>query len=205
MRRRTAVIWLVVVALLAASVYGLVLIRHGFSARDNPSRFEAAVATSMRKLAIPAGAREQKNPFSPTPEVLREAMMHFADHCALCHANDGSGKTAIGQNLYPKAPDMRLAATQDLTDGELYYIIHNGIRLSGMPAWGERDKDEDSWKVGLFIRRLPMLTPEEIREMERFNPKSMAEMKEQKEIEEFLAGNDDSKQSSPESKQPHKH
>lgn len=204
MRRRTAVTWLVVVALLAAIVYGLVLIRHGFSARDNPSRFEAAVATSMRKLAIPAGAREQKNPFSSTPEVLREAKIHFADHCALCHANDGSGETAIGQNLYPKAPDMRLRPTQNLTDGEMYYIIHNGIRLTGMPAWGDAEKDEDSWKLVLFIRRLPMLKPEEIREMERFNPKSMAEMEEQKEIEEFLTGTDDSKQSQ-ESKQPHKH
>lgn len=204
MRRRTAVIWLVVVALVAASVYGLVLIRHGFSARDNPSRFEAAMAISMRKLAIPAGAREQKNPFRPTPEVLRDAKIMFADECALCHANDGSGKTVIGQNLYPKAPDMRLAATQDLADGELYYIIHNGIRLTGMPAWGEPDKDEDSWKLALFIRRLPVLTPEEIAEIKRFNPRSMAEMEEQKEIDEFLTGTDDSKPSQ-ESKQPHKH
>lgn len=204
MRGRTAVIWLLVVALAAASVYGLVLIRHGFSARDNPSRFEAAVATSMRKLAIPAGAREQKNPFSPTPEILREAKIMFGDECALCHANDGSGKTAIGQNLYPKAPDMRLAATQELTDGELYYIIHNGIRLTGMPAWGEPGRDEDSWKLVCLIRRLPTLTPEEIAEIKRFNPKSMAGMEEQREIDEFLSGNDDSKPSQ-ESKQPRKH
>jgi mono/diheme cytochrome c family protein len=71
-----------------------------------------------------------------TPEVLSAARSHFADHCASCHGNDGSRKTEIGWNLYPKAPDMRLPETQNLTDGEIYYIIHNGIRLTRMPAWG---------------------------------------------------------------------
>ena len=67
---------------------------------------------------------------------------------------------------------MRLAATQQLSDGELYYIIHNGVRWTGMPAWGEpgNDNDQDSWKLVLFMRHLPNLTAGEIRDMERFNP-----------------------------------
>ena len=119
MRRWTKVVLALVVLVAAASVYGLVLIGHGFSARATPSRFEAVLATRMRRRAIPAGARGQKNPITLTPELMKEAMDHFADHCALCHANDGSGATTIGQNLHPKAPDMRLAATQSLTDGEM--------------------------------------------------------------------------------------
>ena len=67
-----------------------------------------------------------------------------ADHCATCQANGGSGQTEIGQNLYPKAPDMRLPRTQNLRDGEIYYIINNGVRLTGMPAWGESHQAEDS-------------------------------------------------------------
>jgi mono/diheme cytochrome c family protein len=81
-----------------------------------------------------------------TKQVLAEARAHFADHCAICHSNNGSGNTQIGQNLYPKAPDMRLPQTQNLSDGEIYYTIHNGIRLTGMPAWGTEVKDDDSWK-----------------------------------------------------------
>ena len=117
---------------------------------------------------------------------------HFANHCALCHANDGSGRTEIGQNLYPKAPDMRLPGTQQLTDGELFSIIHNGIRLTGMPAWGNADEkaDEDSWKLVHFIRRLKDLTPEEIKEMEGMNPKSPAELEEERADRQFLAGED---------------
>src|SRR6185295_5364519 len=141
MRLKTVAVVLVVVVLIAA-VGGAALfistVRYGFSARDEPSRIEAMVARRVRSLGVPARAKQLPNPVAVTPEVLAEARAHFADHCALCHANDGSGDTEIGQSLYPKAPDMRLPATQSMTDGELYYIIQNGVRLTGMPAWGER-------------------------------------------------------------------
>jgi len=196
MRKRLVLFGFLAVIVLAV-VYGLVLIRHGFSARDNPSAFEATMATTMRRMAIPRGASGAKNPFSPTPEVMREARIHFADHCAQCHANDGSGNTPIGQNLYPKSPDMRLPATQDQSDGELYYTIHNGIRLSGMPAWGPADSDNDSWKLVLFIRHLPQLTPEEKQEMEKYNPVSRSELEEEREAEEFLSGQEPQQKSGP--------
>jgi mono/diheme cytochrome c family protein len=154
--------------------------------RDNPSALEAYLARAARNLSIPASERDAKNPIAPTAEGLSEARAHFADHCAICHGNDGSGKTKIGQNLYPKAPDMRLPETQNLTDGEVYYIIHNGIRLTGMPAWGAEEKDEDSWKLVLFVRHLPQLTAAEEREMEALNPKGPAEKQEEQEEEQFL-------------------
>ncbi len=124
---------------------------------------------------------------------MTEARAHFADHCAICHANNGSGKTEIGPNLYPKASDMRLPQTQDLTDGELYYTIHNGIRLTGMPAWGTDEKDEDSWKLVLFFRHLPRLTAVEEREMEALNPKAPEEKQEEQEEEQFLNGGEPDK------------
>lgn len=83
---------------------------------------------------------------------------------------------------------MRGERTQRLTDGELYYIIHNGIRWTGMPAWGDENNDQDSWKLVLFVRHLPHLKQDEIREMERFNPKSVAEQEEENQEEEFLNG-----------------
>jgi len=130
---------------------------------------------------------EMKNPIPNTAENLAEARAHWADHCAICHANNGGGNTTIGQNLYPKAPDMRQPRTQNVTDGELYYTIQNGIRLSGMPAWGQAgENDEDSWKLVHFIRHLPQLAPEEEREMERLNPKGPEERQEQQEEEQFL-------------------
>ena len=125
------------VLLLVLIIAGWIEIEHGFSARDLPTALEAIVARKVRMMAIPPEAKNEKNPYVPSPDTLTEARRHFADHCAICHGNDGSGNTTIGRNLYPKAPNMRLEGTQALTDGQLYYIIHNGIRLSGMPAWGE--------------------------------------------------------------------
>ncbi|WP_428298380.1 c-type cytochrome [Hyphomicrobium sp.] len=94
------------------------------------------------------------------------------------------------RNLYPKAPDMRKAETQSLSDGELFYIIHNGIRLTGMPAWGgaDPDADEDSWKLAHFIRHLPQLTADDLVAMKRLNPKGPHELEEEEEIDEFLRG-----------------
>ena len=186
MRKRTLLLSITAAVVAGAAAFGWVTIRRGFSARDNPSAMETYVAKTARRLSVPASERNTKNPFTATPELLSEARAHFADHCATCHGNDGSGKTQIGQNLYPKAPDMRLPATQKLTDGEIYYVIHNGIRLTGMPAWGTEVKDDDSWKLVLFIRHLPKLTPEDEREMERLNPKGPEEQQEEQEEEQFL-------------------
>ena len=172
---------------------GLIFLKtraNGFSARAEPSVIERWVARQARAMAAPAGARDRTNPIGDSPEVLAEARAHWADHCAVCHANNGSGDTEMGKHMYPPAPDMRQAETQNLTDGELFYIIQNGIRLSGMPSWGSgksRD-EEDSWKLVRLIRHLPKLTAEEEREMQDMNPKSREELKEEQEERDFLNG-----------------
>lgn len=181
----TGVIVWVVVPL--AMLYGFVMVRHGFSARDEPFALEAALAGRLRNSAIPRRYRSMKNPHAASSEMLARARAHWADHCASCHANDGSGNTAIGMNLYPRAPDMRTPHTQGLSDGELFYIIRNGIRLTGMPAWGGADDDgHETWELVAFIRHLPRLTNEEKREMEKLNPKSPHEEQEREAEEQFL-------------------
>jgi mono/diheme cytochrome c family protein len=181
-------LWVLLTLIAATAVFGTSLLRRGISARKEPSALETRVARAVRHMAIPKIDREEENPWATvaTPEVMKDAREHFADHCAQCHANDGSGKTEMGQYLYPRAPDMRLSATQNLSDGELYYIIRNGVMLTGMPAWGERNlvQDDDSWQLVLFIRHLPKLTPEEIKDMEHYNPVGEMEREDEKEHED---------------------
>jgi len=162
----------------------------GFSTRTAPTGLEEELARAARHWAVPSSARSQTNPVANTPEVLAEARAHWADHCANCHANDGSGDTEMGRNLYPRAPDMRAAATQQLSDGELFWVIQNGVRMTGMPAWGSGTKHdaEDSWKLVRFIRRLPSMTPEEVQEMSKMNPKTPADLEEERAEQEFLNG-----------------
>lgn len=198
MRRSKIGLALVVLVMAGAATAVTLLVQHGFSARDQPTAIEAFVARRLRHLAVPRSARQARNPILATLDVLAEARAHFADHCASCHGNDGSGQTEMGQHLYPKAPDMRQADTQSLSDGELFYIIHNGVRLTGMPAWGDNppEEDQDSWKLVHFIRHLPKLSPEELEAMKKLNPKSPQEMEEEQEEEKFLQG-DDSPASTP--------
>lgn len=160
----------------------------GFSARAEPSRMETLMAEYARGTAMPTSARSMKNPILRSPAVHHEALAHFADHCAVCHANNGSGDTMFGHGMYPKPPDLRKNHTQSMTDGEIFYIIENGIRMSGMPAFGGADSADASWKLVHFIRHLPKLSPEEEAEMQGLNPKSPDESREEQEERMFLNG-----------------
>jgi mono/diheme cytochrome c family protein len=187
---KTASLILLAVVVVAAG-YGLALMRRGFSARGTPSMVEKFAATTARKLAVPSKYSHLRSPLSASPENIRAGMEHFADHCGTCHANDGSGDTMFGKGLYPKPPDMRTAETRNKSDGELYYTIENGVRLSGMPAFGEEHSvggDADTWKLVLFIRHLPNLTATELQQMKQLNPKTEDERQEEKQEEDFLRG-----------------
>ncbi len=177
------------IVLVAGAFFAAWMVHHGFSTRTPPGVVESSLAESMRGLAIPSHYKSLKNPVTVSPDVLREGMEHWADHCATCHANNGSGDTMYGKTLYPRPPDMRQKGTQEMSDGELYYTIQNGIRLSGMPAFGAPgDNDQDSWKLVAFIRHLPSLSQSEESEMGKMNPKSPDELEEEKEEENFLQG-----------------
>ena len=184
----TAAVLVIVGAMLLAQT-----LRYGFSAHDKPTRIEASLARAMRHYSVPADLRNATNPVPLTPGVLTEARAHFADHCASCHGNDGKGKTEMGSRFYPKVPDMTATATQKQSDGELFATIENGIRLTGMPGWGDGTAGSayGSWTLVHFIRHLPKVTPEELTEMEKLNPKSPDEWKEMESEEAFLTGGDE--------------
>jgi mono/diheme cytochrome c family protein len=179
--------------------------RQGIATRTPPTAIEATVARAARKAIIPASARTRQNPEVATETTLRAGLEHWSDHCATCHGNDGSGLTEIGQGLYPRAPDMRQAATQTLTDGELFYIIENGVKLTGMPAWGNRTREGEaaSWHLVQFIRHLPKLSDAELVEMEDLNPRGVAEWRALEEERRFLSGQAPKPPAAPAA--PHKH
>ena len=176
MLKRLVSIAVAVVALIgvAAIVTGVLLLRSGIGSRTQPGQFETTVARFLRSVAIPRESRRLKNPVPATAAAVEDGLSHFADHCASCHGNNGSGQTEMGRGLYPRAPDMREAATQNLSDGELFYIIENGVKFTGMPGWGDGTQESAtaSWNLVHFIRRLPQLTQADIKRMETLNPKS---------------------------------
>lgn len=140
----------------------VLMVRRGFRADSQPSRLERFVARRFRNLAIPIRSRRETNPLKPSAGNFEAGRQLFLARCATCHGIDGTGRTPMGRNLYPRVPDLHSAETQALTDGEIHYIIQNGVQLTGMPAWGSPDqKTEDTWQMVLVIRNLRPLAPDE--------------------------------------------
>jgi cytochrome c553 len=135
------------------------LVRTGaLTADDEPGVVERSVAARLVRLSIPSAADQQHNPLSGETEAWRPVVEHYLDHCATCHGRDGRGATEIGQNMYPRVPDLTSAAVQDRSDGAIFYIIQNGVRWTGMPAWKDEHSPEETWRLVSFIRKAPTLT-----------------------------------------------
>src|SRR5262245_25371303 len=108
----------------------------GIGSKADPPAAEVTVMRGARDLLIPAAARARPNPEADSTEVQADARAHWADHCAACHGANGKGQTEMGRGLYPKAPDMTAPETQRLSDGALFYLIEHGVKMTGMPGWG---------------------------------------------------------------------
>ena len=182
------VFWLLAVSVAVVMIGAVATRGIGFTARAKPWAIEEKAARAARRWATPADVRRQASPVEATAEALERGLKHWADGCATCHGNDGGGDTPIGRSLYPPAPDMRGPRTQGMSDGELFYVIERGVPFTGMPArgTGTPDGERASWELVLFIRHLPVLTAEEITQMEALNPRSPMEAKHKAEIDEFL-------------------
>lgn len=148
--KRGAIVGVVALALAAGGAWAWLESANGFSATAKPTWIEAKLASLSRRLALPGGQNQVRNPYPPTPERLSAAQQLFQTQCSLCHGATGTGATAVGQSLYPKAPDLR-GSSQAKSDGALFYSIRNGIRMSGMPAW-RQDSDEQIWGLVSLIR-----------------------------------------------------
>jgi predicted CXXCH cytochrome family protein len=150
-------------AVAALALYVGASIHRGFSTVMKPSALEVLLARTIRQLSVPARARAEQNPWKGDAGALRSGREEFIARCAICHGIDGTGRTQLGVSLYPRTPDLASPGTQSLSDGEIHYIIENGVRLTGMPGWApaHRQTGGDGWKLVLFIRSLGRPGPAE--------------------------------------------
>ncbi len=163
MRVLRVVILTVVVLIVVLLVAGVLAVRNGgLSADAQPGALERAAAARALRFSIPSSAERQRNPFAADAQAWKSAADHFEDHCAVCHGVDGHGKSEMGERMYPPVPDLSDTAVQARSDGALFYIIQNGVRWTGMPAWKGEHTPEESWRLVSFIRKVPSLTKEDL-------------------------------------------
>jgi mono/diheme cytochrome c family protein len=143
-----------------------ILWRQGFGSRSEPSNMEASIAMKALDRSIPAKYEKMSSPLAQDKINIVEAGGHYQEHCATCHAENGSGDPKFHGIMSPRPTDLRSQETQEMSDGELYWVIKNGIRWSGMPAFGKPgDTDEHAWKMVAYVRHLPKVTPAEAQQV----------------------------------------
>jgi mono/diheme cytochrome c family protein len=143
--------------MLAAIGVILSTLLQGCTADKHPSAAETALANAAKDVVIPLEAGKMKNPLPETDDVVSQGRQVFLQSCALCHGSDGRGKTYIGRGMYPPAMDVNSPHVQHWSDAELFWIIRNGVRLTGMPSWQSSISDNDIWKLTRFIHSLPRM------------------------------------------------
>lgn len=122
---------------------------------SKPGEVESRVAKEV-KHKVTVGGKDVQNPLPPTEENIGQGREHFGHHCAICHGLDGqTSGVPFADKMSPAVPDLASKDVQDYTDGQLKWIVDNGIDPSGMPAWKGNLSDDEMWKIVHFIRHLP--------------------------------------------------
>ncbi len=156
---RNCMVLFVLLLVIFALGYGYVT-HGGMIARQSPPALEKWIANKLLNTSIPAAATSQKNPLSLTadgPDAAAGQVLYKAN-CETCHGYDGAGKTTLSSGLYPPSADLRREALANRTDGELFYLIRNGIRNTAMPGWNLPDRE--TWQLVVALRNLPQVVPE---------------------------------------------
>jgi mono/diheme cytochrome c family protein len=138
-----------------SAMLGALLI--GCTADKQPSQAETRLANAAKDVTIPLEAGKMQNPLPETDEVVRQGQVVFLGSCAQCHGPDGRGDSNIGRHMDPPAMDLSSSHVQHWNDAELFWIIQNGVRLTGMPSWRSSISENDTWSLARFIHNLPRL------------------------------------------------
>ena len=138
-----------------SAVLGALL--QGCTAGTHPSQDETSLANAAKDVAIPLEAGKKANPLPETDEVVSQGQEVFLGSCAQCHGADARGDTNVGRHMDPPAMDLTSSHVQHWSDAELFWIIQNGVRLTGMPAWHSSISENDTWKLARFIHQIPRL------------------------------------------------
>ena len=162
----TAVV-ILAVGLLAGLAAGLVVIYSGVvdvsAVKPHYALTKWVLETAMAH-SVERHARKIKPPAAYPPSAIRDAFPHYAGMCVTCHGGPGKEPSEIGKGLRPKPPDL-VKVVKEMRDAEIFWITKNGIRMTGMPAFGVTHTDGQLWNIVALVKTLPGMTPEQYRYM----------------------------------------
>jgi thiosulfate dehydrogenase len=151
----------IVLTILVLLIGGLGLALLGFlptRANSIPSETESRVAMSALDNSVERHAPRVNNPVPPTDENLIDGIKIYAMNCAACHGGIDRQPSPLEKSFYPSAPNLILHPLDD-PEWHVFYVVRNGVRYSGMPAWDKTLSEPDLWKVTAFLTRVEKLPP----------------------------------------------
>ncbi len=154
-------LWIAVTLFALVLVGGVMASQFDLSALPEPARTETLIATKAKHFLV---RRASRAGVPPAPADRRASIDEgdklFGTECSECHGNTGRKPTDAGRWMYPRAANLGSVEVQKYSDQELFWIVKNGIRLSGMPAFGRVESDEHIWNLVRFVRTLPNANPQ---------------------------------------------
>jgi mono/diheme cytochrome c family protein len=153
MNRRGAVLTFVVVLI----AFVAVAFQFNLSAVPEPGKIEIYIASQLRHMLVSRASGREQIPPAPANRStsVEEGDKLYGTECADCHGLDGKSPTDAGRWMYPRTANLISSETQQYSDRELFWIVKNGLRFSGMPAFGKVETDDHIWNLVHYIRKLP--------------------------------------------------
>lgn len=159
MLRRIFLTLLLLILLLAGGAW-FVFQHMSISALAQPSRIERFLAAQAKHRLVARAAQSPLPAETPnTPDNAEDGHTNYGSLCAGCHGYDGRTPTRLGNSVYPHAPSLAASGPQNYSDPELFVVIHDGIRLSAMPGFGNTQSAEQIWNLVHYVRTLPNAAP----------------------------------------------
>lgn len=152
MKRKLAIVLVATIVLAGAGLWALS--QWSLAALEEPGALERYAAVKVKRWQIARAARGIAAPASKDERAIATGGMQFRADCAVCHGSDGRTPTEIGRWMSPRAPDLATAEVQAWSDAELFWIIKNGIKMTGMPGFGRMHPDQRIWELVHYVRQI---------------------------------------------------
>jgi mono/diheme cytochrome c family protein len=125
------------------------------AALQGPGRLETLVSNRVTRFVIRRSSHRGIPPRPPDVKAsIESGRTRYESECGICHGSDGRGKTPLGRWMYPRAADLTSEQVQSFSDQELFWIIQNGIRFTGMPAFGKVETGDQIWNLVNYVRTM---------------------------------------------------
>lgn len=159
----------VIITLIILALFSIFFIYSGWynvSAMNEETGITKWVLNTTMDRSVEYHSKDIKVPSLNDPSMLKEGFEHYNEMCVSCHSAPGKEETELSKGLNPPAPNLAKSA-KEMSPQKLFWITKNGIKMTGMPAWGKTHSDEKIWAMVAFMKKLPSITDTEYEKLEK--------------------------------------